>query len=178
MRSLLKRALEDYTPPEPIPVEGEDRTIVMRGPLADIYTQALNVAYAKEDPQANDIQEPTATLESQQMDAHVLQKLSAAISHDNVPPTDNFDTVYGVSRNEMTEQTVVDVTTELAGKGSGPSTPDFYLIIDAMNLGEGGGAPGESTEKIEQIGQALECLVSAHGGKVFHSLQEFAASRS
>jgi hypothetical protein len=44
---LLRRALEDSSI-----VNDDDKTIVMRGPLSEIYTQALNKVYAKDNDQS------------------------------------------------------------------------------------------------------------------------------
>ena len=49
--NLLKRALESD-------VEPEGKTIVMKGPLSEVYTQALNIAYSKaegDDPSSTDL---------------------------------------------------------------------------------------------------------------------------
>lgn len=168
---MLRRALEDANPSDDT---GADKTIVMKGPLAEIYGQALAVAMAKEDPNAEaPAPEAEAALESQQMDVAELQKLAGAMAND-AAPTSNFQTVYGVARDEMDEDTIVDVTTQLATQ---PDLSEFVLVIDSTSPSGNGTSAQEPQERIEEIGAALECMVTAHGGKVFTSLRSFAASR-
>jgi len=152
---LLARALEAIEAPVP-----EEQTVVMMGPLSAIYAKALDIAYAKQDP----------AMESQQMDVAIMQKLAAAMSP-NSAPTSNFQTVYGVSRNALTQDVVIDITQELA-KNNG----EFYLIIDATQPGANGTMSAAPQETFKMI-QALESLVASHGGKVFSNLQDFANSR-
>jgi hypothetical protein len=158
---MLRRALEDIVP-EVTTEDGE--TILMKGPLSEIFTQALDVAYAKENPDEN------ASLESQQMDVAIMSKLSNAISN-SPSPTTNLQTVYGVSKDAISEDTVVDVTTELA---NAPDESDFVLIIDAVGNGRNSTEP---TERMIDLAEAMECLVECHGGKVFTSLKDYVNSR-
>lgn len=170
MMKLLRRALEDANSSD-----DNEQTIVMKGPLADVYTKALDVAYAKDNPDAQQPEpEAVAAMESQQMDVAIMQKLQAALAAGSAPPTDNFQTVYGVSRDELNDDVVVDVTSELAEQ---PENSEFVLVVDATTPGANGEGASAPVERLEEISAALECMVMAHGGKVYSSLKDYAASR-
>ena len=112
--------------------------------------------------------------ESQQMDVAIMDKMAEAVNGKNsASPTDNFTTVYGVSKNDLDEQDAVDVVSELAAT---PEGGEFVLITDFCAPGTNG-TIGGGEERSEIIGQSLECLVECHGGKVFHSLNDYIASR-
>jgi hypothetical protein len=97
-----------------------------------------------------------------------MAKLSEAVIDQNAAPTDNFQTVYGVSKDDVTEDTVVDVAAELVNS---PEATDFVLVVDACSPGENGDV-GTPDEKMVQLTGALECMVECLGGKVVHSLEE------
>lgn len=165
IRNLLAQALESEAIATVAP---DEKTIVMKGPLAEVFTRALDIAYAKPDPITGE------AMESQQMDVAMMQKLAAALNTNDAPPTNNFQTVYGVSRDAVTPQTIVDLTQEIT-HGS-DDRGDFYLIIDGTQPGDNGNASSTPVDTVRMI-SAMECLVEAHGGKVFTSLEEFAKSR-
>lgn len=115
-------------------------------------------------------------LETQQMDVAILNKLASSIN--SAPPTDNFQTVYGVSKNQIDEEDVVNVTAELAKTAQDKSdekNTEFILVIDAVNSGENGGNNFNNSvsEKLIPLADALECMVLCNGGKVYHSFEEF-----
>jgi len=252
--NLLKRALESD-------VEPEGKTIVMKGPLSEVYTQALNIAYSKaegDDPSSTDLvtssvdgiatesvkekekkkkkldikvkknsfhewlhknpgekitdadiekglksddkhvqkmakfaqnakkwhdkaegKKPATEsidfsiesfdniiMETQQMDITVMNKLLNDMNASSAPPTDNFQTVYGVSKDAVTEEDVIAVTSEVVNT---PTDSEFILVLDAVT-------PSTATdiveEKIVEINAALECIASAYGVKVFNSLKD------
>ena len=262
---LFNRALESS--------EEEEKTIVMKGPLSDIYCQALSIAYAKDNVDAVDVsdaqpdavpdvamesasngkkktppkkkegldldvkknafhkwlkKEPgekitsadiekglkstdphvrrmaqfaknakkwqkgkTATedfdivsfnnlvMETQQMDMAMLQKLAASVSPS--APTDNFQTVYGVSKDQLTEEDVVSVTNELAktnqDKSDGKDV-DFILVMDAATPKKPSHDQDAAVvERLVDLSEAMECMVLCNGGKVYHSLREFSENR-
>lgn len=191
-RQLFRMAMENEgaTPAVATPAEDvKQPTIVMTGPLAEIYRKALDVAYAKQDTitgkptvgQAEGVtseervaeptEEDALATESQANDALMLQHLSRLTGADEVEEDGSpsaMITVYGVSDGEVNDTTVVDVTGHLAQK-----TPDrdFILILDATQRPAGTGV-GE--ERLIQLGQALETVCEAHGVLVLNSLQELA----
>ena len=109
-------------------------------------------------------------LESQQMDVTIMNKLNDAIksSEGPVTPTNNFTTIYGVNKSELSEDDVVDVTTELSIT---PDNTEVILVIDACEPGDNG-ATGSITEEVKFISNALECMFISHGGKVFNNFPD------
>jgi len=104
--------------------------------------------------------------ESQQMDSVLLDKMAEAIDgNKDASPTDNFVTIYGVSRNDVDEEDAVDVMKEINNQ---PEVGEFILVTDYVN-----GDSDDRGEKSELIGQSLECMVECYGGRVFHSFEEF-----
>lgn len=171
----LRQALEDS---ESSPNPEEQAQIIMKGPLADIYTQALDVALAKEaDPAAGSdvpaVTEVVTALETQQMDATLmngLAKLLNAQGADGAPETSTKEVVYSVGAASVSEDDVVEVAKDLVATDGG----DFVLIVDgtapSVNGEAGGAAPVER-------GAALECMVNSFGGKVYHSFGEWLKSK-
>ena len=212
--SLLRRSLESYdtTPTNNVPManvnDGVNQTIVMKGPLSEIYTKALNMAYAKTDkltqrvepvedrtivpdtktngmaPPASPMLEPVAledlgphterikklvaALESQQIDATLMEKLSKTLTaaEEPVAPTDSFQTIYGVSRDNLNDSDLVEVTKEIAVTPKNENS-EYFVVIDRT------GSDDETPDKIVQLGNAMETVVNVFGGKVFHSLEEY-----
>lgn len=162
MSSLLRRAMESEA------AQVEEKTIEMKGPLAAVYTEALNQAYAKSDnPDAD-----TPALESQAIDAMIAQSLARYTSPDEQEAA--AVTVYGVAEADVSEQTVVDVAQELTSKDEGG---EFFLIIDATNPSSNGDNSSAPTEEFVRLDAALECMVQSFGGKVYRSLADFAKGR-
>jgi hypothetical protein len=171
--SILRRALESYDG-QPTGNTGHDDgssgdkkdMIVMRGPLSQLYTDALNKVYAKENPQ-----EGTIATESQANDALMSLAGEFATQGEDDDQTGGQTTVYGVASQGVQEQDLVDITQELAG-------PDkVVLIMDGVAPGPNSPEDTIPAERVEALGAAMESFVTAHGGKVFHSLEEFAESR-
>lgn len=168
MARLLRKALENSdSSPDP----ATQASIIMKGPLADVYSKALQVAFDKENPAIPEDDTVKAVLESQQIDVAIMEKMAKLMGANEPPPTDNFQTVYGVSKDGITDEVIVDVTNELVSQatatGNRDRSDDFVLIVDATLPG------GEVAEKFEPLATALETMVQAHGGKVYHSLSEY-----
>ena len=245
---LLRKALEDHD-------EG-NKSIVLKGPLSEVYTKALNIVYDKEttdfdDPVPNeevvaleDNKKPLkklkikkgsfhewlkkkpgepitdadiekglksdnphvrkmaqfaknakkwhhkkkkvakeeftsislesiknkfiASLETQQMDVGIMSKLSSALDTSNISPTDNFITISGTSKDDLSDDDIVNVTTDLANK---KDNEEYVLVIDACNPNAEGDV-GEPEERTEVISSALEAMVLAYNGKVFYNLED------
>lgn len=165
---MLRAALEQNTE-----TTNSEKTIIMKGPLADIYTKALDVAYAKEDPTESLSADPA--LESAAIDVMLAKELAKSLAPSSAAPTDNFQTVFGVSKDDVGSETIVNVANELTEQNDGG---EFILIIDGTAPGANGEGSGESAERLEYLSNALECLVSSFGGRTFTGLAEFAKSRS
>ena len=161
---LLRRALEEISGQ----TNDEDKGIVIKGPLSDEFTDALNKEYAKEP------EETGAAMESAAIDTMMMQQLAKSMNIQNNSPTDSFQTVYGVSKDEVTQDTIVEVASELSAQ---QDTRDFILIIDGTTPGDNGDSNSAPIERLEILNSALECLVIAHGGKVYSSLTQYAKTR-
>lgn len=180
-------------------IENNELPVVMKGPLAEVMTQALNVAYAKKDqvtgtdtiqpetvvpPEVSAtpiaVTEPagdTASLESQAQDAAMLQTLVTAASGGNESmPDQNFMTLYGVDKNNVTSQDIIEVTQQIDAVND---PQDFVLIVDATRPSTNSETSGVPQERLVDVGLApvLESLVLTKGGRVFPSLVAFAKAR-
>jgi hypothetical protein len=149
------------------PKTEEEEHVHLRGPLANIFAEMLNKVYSKEEPKEGE------AMESLQMDTALAQKLNSMVNQ-NSAPTDNFQTIYGVSRDNVSSDTVVDLSKELVGAQNGS---DFFLVVDGTKPGDNSAfasAPVDTISSLDASGQsarnitAMECLVEAHGGKVIY----------
>lgn len=141
----------------------EETSIVMQGPLAEIYRKALNVAYANDDPVSG-----KPALETQAQDAEYARIIADALFNEvemHLGPL----TVYGVSKNQPSEDDVVKVAA--ATVEGGPDAERFILVTDATQPGPNGDAGGVE-ERYELLTNAMESMVLATGGHVVHSLEE------
>lgn len=173
MSRLLRLALEN-TAPE---ADGKP-TIVMQGPLAEVFRKALDIAYAKKDTitgepvvgQQDNIATEAQRLAAESManDALMLSHMSRVQDAEPAQPgsaNEPVMNVYGVSLGKINDDTVVDVTRRLAKL---PAGREFFLVVD----GTGAGPDSEVVNAGELKFMALEQVVKAHGGKTFKSLKE------
>lgn len=152
-KSFLKRALENK--------DEQAKTVVLNGPLSDVFASALQAAYAR--PESSE--ENQLATESQEMEMQALKKLAAAIILP-APGQEGGAQVYGVSETEVTPQDIVNVTTDLAGRDS---QPDEYVVI--LN---GTGEDEQLQPEMVNLGVALETIVSSYGGRFYRSLEAYA----
>jgi hypothetical protein len=159
MALSLRVALAGENPQQ---AENEEPTVVMTGPLAEIFRKALNVAYANDDPVTGQ-----PTLESQAQDAQIAQLLREALlkeeERDLAPLT-----VYGVSRVDATMDNLQEVAQQAIGR---PSDEIFVLVSDYTQPGPNGESGGGSEEYLP-IAVAMESMVKGLGGHVVHSLED------
>jgi hypothetical protein len=154
--------------------ETGEASVVMKGPLSQVFTEALNSAYAKTDPITGSAAMETAAQDTQYMQQLVKDLLPEA-------DEDNAETVvYAVSPAQIDQQVVIDITKEAANQGSDDRRGryDFVVIIDGTQPGansEGGSAPKERLAQFMET--SLECIAECHGIKVYRSLEEFAKAR-
>lgn len=187
---LLRHALEAEQVASTEPAEGKQAEIQMKGPLADVYAQALNVAYAKAPDDESPLQVPVETpnasavqtvLESQQMDVTMLQELSKLVNPSNGAGVDvPKEVVYAVSDQGVSEDDVIEVARDLVATPPGErGEGDFILIVDGTMPGPNGETAGsEPQERMRQLGVGLEALVTSFGGKVYHSFGEYLQARA
>jgi hypothetical protein len=203
MSNLFRIALEGEAVPatDPAPQAATEPTVELKGPLADVYARALDIAYAKEDPNADavdnaadagkaqspadaaTIQDPAEStvaesnntgttqpaFESSANDTLTAQALAATLVVPEQVQNTTL-TVYGVNRNDVDEEQVVDLTKELVNQDS---PEDFVLIMDATQPGPNGDGSSAPVEKMEMLSASMECIVEVFGGRVFHSLEDF-----
>lgn len=207
--SLLRKALEGETetppttvadPAEPTPNEGnqpnnETTTVVMTGPLSQVYTQALAIAFAKPTPEqveAGQEQQVVAevALESQANDAIMAAGAFNAVHGAAADAVDNPEAlIYGVSAQDIDEDTIVDVATQMS-QFELDSPEEFIVVVDATDMAakiDGGEDPtnniGNAEELITQpvnninlesarLLPVLESMVVRMGGRVVYSLKQ------
>lgn len=169
-RLNLKIALEEETQPD-------EPTIKMSGPLAEIYTQALNVAYAKRDNATGEFNlekelTPVAmegySMERMAQDAQALEKVIDDMMDQSTPGN---TTIYAVNRSEVTPEVIVDVAQQLLQE-DGKEVPDqLIFVVEAPSQ------PNQATSTdLVTMGATLESLIIGLGGKVFPSLEAYALS--
>jgi hypothetical protein len=182
-KSMFRMALEGETvemtsrPNEP--------TIVMSGPLSEIFTKALDVAYAKADPVSG-----TAGIgmESQAQDVTVMQKIVESINNNQQQATQEVDMVdgevgapeaagadlqiYGVAKADITDADVVDVADALMNEDTDSRPKDFVVVVDATLPGANGEGSAPQ-EHVEYLSEAMEALTKRLGGRFYHSFEEF-----
>lgn len=174
-RRFINFALESDKPAE------DPKTVVMQGPLAEIYRKALDVAYAKKDSVTGEAtvgQADGIATESQANDAMMLSHLRDMLgNHDQALSANEREedgepsavlTIYGVSDAQVEDQDVVNVTQQLA-RCSGQD--DFVLILDATSRNDG----NTNTSGRERL-VALEAMTQAHGRRVYRSLEQLASA--
>ena len=161
--SMLRRALESADE-----TSSDEKSVVMKGPLAEVYTKALDIAYAKEAPTDSD--EPV--LESQAQDATLMQELARQLQSGDENTDEDYMTVYGVSKDAVSDKDIVDVTNDIASQ---ERPADYVLILDVAE--QGNGQDNTSNMKMVNLNEALESIVTSYGGKVYSSLKQFARSR-
>ena len=181
---FLRRALEaDINENDDL----DKKTIVVKGPLSEVYTKALHVAYAK-DPAESDgdenvvleaisntsnrggsaLRRALVSMETQQTDSAIVERLARTLNGmGDITPTNNT-TLYAVSKNELTDQTVVDITSELV---EADDSDRVFLIIDGTLPGDNGNA-SSPIERVSELSAVIESLAEKHKCRVFYSLQD------
>lgn len=119
MRNVMRIALEG--------MEREPEAIVMKGPLGQAMTNALNVAYAKTDPVTGEATTDGAAMESQAQDVTVMSKLINAVNTSEDSDVKNGVEIYAVSETDIEPDTVVDVVNDMEASKAG----EFVVIADA-----------------------------------------------
>ena len=144
------------------PENEEEASVVMQGPLAEIYRKALNVAYANNDPITGQ-----PTMESQAQDAQIAQLLADALlkeeERDLAPLT-----VYGVSRVDAT----MDDLQEVAQQAIGQNEDEIFILVSDYTQPGPNGEVGGGEEQYLPIAVAMESMVKGLGGHVVHSLED------
>lgn len=166
----------------------EEPTIVMSGPLSEIFTKALDVTYAKTAPAEG----AGIAQESQAQDVTVMQKIIESINNNSEQamqapehsgeggveagfalPTSGADLqVYGVAKADITSDDVVDVADALMNEDTESRPKDFVVVVDATLPGANGEGSAP-VEEVEYLSEAMESLTKRLGGRFYHSFEEF-----
>jgi hypothetical protein len=193
MSNILRLALcgEEETSKEPVeiaeePAPNEEKTIKMTGPLSEVYTKALQIAYAKTDEESG-----IMATESQANDAFMqiaMRKAMAVRKSNIIDPTKlangyvgNVNTTVSVidARNIDSKQILSAANSLISDKLANPENRDI-LVID------GGDEPtGEFNSLIEEIvdpttsqislKQATENICQKLGIELYYSFEDFVA---
>lgn len=173
--NLLRRALSsDGMVEDP---QEEQPAIELKGPLGEVYTKALNIAFAKPDEATG-----RPVLESQANDALMQSNLvKIATQLDTFDQSNPNTTIYGVSKSEVAQDDVVEVAKQLASTETKPE--DFILVVDATKMASNPEDLNSLDEYVvdtivdpqiegTEFAPVLESMVIAYGGKVVYSLEE------
>lgn len=165
MSDLFRRALESHTEPE-----GSKDTVVMSGPLGDIYTDALNKALAKKDPAEEGVAMESAANDELMLRA-LAEEMGASVGG-GAPAS--VTTVYGVSAASVQANDVVNVSKHYAQDADSK----VVLILDGVKPGPNSPEDSIPAERVHELHAALESYVKASGGEVYYSLVDFARARA
>lgn len=179
-------SMEEFNPtPQneaPIPIEGsrideyeQKRTFVFKGPLSEAMTQALQVAYNKEDPiesEPSDNESENVAMESAAQDQQLLQQLLDRVAPEDAQDADNVTVVYGFPNNSVTSGDVTEITEMFqASADAGENVGDeFAIVIDGTDIKDGELVNDEP--KVVNLSAALESIANSYGVKVYRSLAD------
>lgn len=190
MSNLLRMALatEDY---EASPNPNEEAAIVMKGPLSDAYTKALNLVYANDAPNPGapapgeatpnapetpvpevDEAKSTLGLESLVNDSLVLRGMMARMAFEPHEQEKPKQTVYAVRQCDVTPQVVKEVINDLADRRDRDG--DYILIIDATQPGPNSPNVSAPTDRAKMLSASLENMVVTMGGVHYQSFGQYA----
>lgn len=182
---------------------GKKDLVVMTGPLSNVYTQALNVYFAKTDVNETDTESASVAVESAAIDTVITNALKDKLEQDNLLSKINLVSdksdieevptaiIFSTNTTDANKPEVVEVAElesaryEDSGKdwivfvGPDPSNPD-KLIQDAVVLPEGENELNAFNVG-DQFRRATEEFYSSRGIKVvvgFESLVEWLKTRS
>lgn len=163
---MLQRALEGMDDSQD---DTMNQTVVMKGPLAEVMTKALNVAYAKPDPVTG---EPA--MESQAQEVTLIQQMINQAAGNE--PMDHGLKIYGVSQDDFNQQVLTEITTDMANEINEEKPADYVVIVDGTRPGENSENAGVPQETVVKLESAMESITNALGGKFYRSLEEFVES--
>lgn len=157
MLSIIRIALEDADKDSIVA-----DTVQLTGPLANSYTEALNIAFSKDQPIEVEDAISHESFASQQ--GH-LAAISGMFQETEADPESNTTTimVYAVGASGVNSTDVKNISSMLANGESKPND-QFVVITDTSN--------SEVQEKGVYV-QAVESLVEAYNVKMFNNLPTF-----
>ncbi len=180
--SLLRKALEgdQETPPTTIaepatPALNEgnqpnntESAVIMTGPLGQVYTQALAIAFAKQSADhtaaasegtqtVTEVQEGAAApaMESQANDAIIAAGAITAVTGSEAEVIDNPEAlIYGVSAQHIDEKTVTDVATQMS-QFELDKPEEFIVVVDATDMAQQADAGVDQTQNAQNANEYL-----------------------
>lgn len=187
MTSFLKLALEgelgtlDTGGGQPEAHEqGEKDLMILKGPLAEQFSQALAQMYDKN--KSVEQQEEATAVEGVAIESQANDALSLADLADSVQilgeddEQDGATTVYGVDANDAKPEDVVEVSQDIDDFDA--EDPDFVLVMNGTGASVNGEESGEGAEpQMNEYGKALEALCDRAGVPVYFSLEAYAHAK-
>lgn len=154
--SILQAALESRI--DEVQSEKDEKLIVMRGPLSEIIHRALNIVYNKDSEEA---QLKDFALESIAQDIVIAQNIIESVTNDETNKDADY-VIYGVSKNEVEPETLVEVKSILEDR---TNNSEFIMMIsdnqDTTDLTDN---PIQSNVdgKVSAMSTALESLIEGY----------------
>lgn len=152
----------------------EQLPVVVNGPLSEVYTQALNHVYAKQDEVTGEIAKPS--LETQANDEHAIGALIGELNQHpgdfvfKVPQT----YVYATRRDLITPNSLDDLQSNIDQFEADQGASQYILVNDTsvadtastdyMSIGE--------IINLDRTVETMESLVLSKGGRVVHSFAD------
>jgi len=185
----LRASLEDFDPTiqeeKPTPIQGQrieeyeqEKSFVFKGPMAEMMTQALQVAYSKKDPVTEEAEvgeEATPALESAAQDQQLLEQMLDRIAPEDAQDSSNVTIVYGFPNDSVTSGDVTEITEEFQRRmeesEDGDISKEVAIVIDGTQIGEDGKEVMKD-EKVVDLTPALESIAQAYGVPVYRSLAD------
>lgn len=171
----------DFNAADKLDIDPQEDQIVMKGPLSEMFTQALNVMYSKTDPvdgsTALESFAKTIGLETQAMDYTALRDLKEALEpKDTAVKTIQ---VYGVAEDQVEPADVVDITKQLAT--SDDASTEYFFVFDGTHprYQDGNGAGTDTLKALEpdtitnELAAAVESVARSYGCKIYYGLESF-----
>ena len=164
----LKQTFEDNN-------EEDQANVVFKGPLAEVCVDALRKVYAKStNDNLDEDGDNVVIMESAELDAQLLSSISRMISTGVPVNTENTsaktDVVYTVNKDVTDDQTLVDLTKELANHNEDEGR--LVIVLDSTKPSVNGQAFSKPSREYEYI-NAIESFANAFNVPVYQSLKSF-----
>lgn len=160
------------------------KLIVMKGPLSEVFTKALNVVFAK----PNVVTGEYVAMESQAIDTVLLKRAEQAVHRrdennvvrvghngaqvENASQTDDDYTIYGVNKLGTTPEDIIAVKGEMS-KLNPDERSRFALVVNyCVPSHYSPNASAQAESYMLNLETALENMVESMGGKTFRSLDQ------
>lgn len=140
-----------------------DAPVKLFGPLADVYTDALNIALRRNEDPNND---PIPSMESQQQDADTLQRILTAITGATEPA--KVTNVYCTGTSHLTSDEFVNIASQAIDT---PPEEEFVVVLDGTKPQEGEPFANMPVSSMVELAPALEHLLDRLNIKHYPSME-------